>query len=142
VIRFPALLAALAAALAFASQAEAAAPNYILVTGPGLRHPVLLASWDENAALLVATRDAPRASPDLTRGLSQRRRFELAEFWGWRDRPRPTRPSQANQYGWFYPAHAERPALIDMMVEGLQVPRLAPARVLAILRRHRVPTRY
>jgi hypothetical protein len=38
------LFAALAVALVLAAPAEAAAPNYILVSGPGLRQPVLLAN--------------------------------------------------------------------------------------------------
>lgn len=73
--------------------------------------------------------------------LAQRPRFQLAEFWGWSDRPQPTRPSQANQYGWFYPAHRRQPAVIKLMVDGAMVPRLAPPRALSIFARHRIPIR-
>lgn len=39
---------AILAALALATPAAAAAPNYILVRGPGLKRPVLLDDWWEN----------------------------------------------------------------------------------------------
>jgi hypothetical protein len=130
-------LSPLAAALALAAPAQAAAPNYILVSGPGLARPVLLADWDENLRLLSALVNAPTVAPRL----AKRPRFDLAEFWGWGGRPKPTRPTQASQHGWFYPAHGSRPAVVDIMVGGRQVPRLAPRAVLRIFARHHVPTR-
>ena len=54
---------------------------------------------------------------------------------------RVQRPSQANQHGWFYPAHQRQPAVINVMVGGAMVPRLAPAAALRIFARHRIPTR-
>jgi hypothetical protein len=131
----------LATALFFASSALAAAPNYILVSGPGLTRPVLLANWGENGALLSALVEAPRARGIAVRGLDQRPRFDLAVFWGWGGKPRPTRPNQANQHGSFYPAKGSRPPFIVMMIDGRKIPRLVPARVLTILARHGVPTR-
>jgi hypothetical protein len=134
------LLAVLASLLA-AGPAQAAAPNYILVSGPDIKHPILLGNWDENLVLLTALVDAPTAKGSAVRHLARRPRFDLAEFWGWSALPRPTRPSQANQHGWFYPAHGAKPAVIVLMVNGTRVPRLLPARVREILARHHVPLR-
>jgi hypothetical protein len=128
-------------ALALAVPAAAAAPNYILVTGPGLDRPVLLANWDENGALLSAVVTAPKVGRTVVRGLARRPRLLLSEFWGWGGMPRPTRPSQANQHGWFYPAHRRQPAVITVTVDWVMTPRLAPAQALAILARHGIPTR-
>jgi hypothetical protein len=103
VARAAALVAALAAVLVLAPPVHAAAPNYILVSGPGLKRPIILGNWSENAALLSALVNAPRAKGRDVLALARRPRFDLAEFWGWGSMPRPTRPSQANQHGWFYP---------------------------------------
>jgi hypothetical protein len=134
-------LAVAVAALALVSSAAAAAPNYIFVSGPGLKEPVLLANWSENGDLLSALVTAPKANRAVVHGLARRPRFLLAEFWAWGDHPRPTRPSQANQRGWFYPAHRRQPAVFKVMVDGTMAPRLASARALAILARHGIPTR-
>jgi hypothetical protein len=136
-----ALLGAAAAALVLASGVEAAAPQYILVSGPGLERPVLLASWAENHAFLLALSNAPRARSATARRLAARPKLRLGLFWGWAKKPRPTRQSQANQKGWFYPAWQAQPAVVDLLVNGVRVPRIAPARVLGILARHGVPTR-
>jgi hypothetical protein len=138
--RFLPLLAVLAALFA-AAPAQAAAPNYILVSGPGIRNPILLADWNENLELLGSLVDAPVAKGRAVRNLARRPRFDLAEFWGWGTRPRPTRASQANQHGWLYPAHASKPAVIVLMVNGTRIPRLLPARVREIFVRHHVPLR-
>jgi hypothetical protein len=134
------LLAVLASLLAVAP-AQAAAPNYILVSGPGIKHPILLGNWDENLALLGALVNAPTAKVSAVRHLARRPRFDLAEFWGWSGLPRPTRPGQANQHGWLYPAHGAKPAVIVLMVNGTRVPRLLPARVREIFARHHIPLR-
>jgi hypothetical protein len=128
-------------ALALAAPAAAAAPNYILVSGPGLPHPVLLANWDENGALMSALVTAPPVSRAVVRTLARRPRFRVSEFWGWGGMPRPTRPSQANQHGWFYPAHGRQPAVINVVVYGAMAPRLALPQVLAIFERHGIPIR-
>jgi hypothetical protein len=138
--RFVPFLVALAALLAVAP-AQAAAPNYILVSGPGIKHPILLADWSENGALLSALVNAPTAKGSTVRHLARRPRFDLAEFWGWGALPRPTRPGQANQHGWLYPARGSKPAVIVLMVNGLRVPRLLPTRVREIFARHHVPLR-
>jgi hypothetical protein len=134
-----ALVAALAAALVLASPVHASAPNYILVSGPGLKRPILLGNWSENGALLSALVNAPKAKRSVVLGLARRPRFDLAEFWGWGGRPRPTRPSQANQHGWFYPRHRSKPPVIVVTVNGENFPRLVPTSVLEILGRHHVP---
>ena len=134
-------MAALAAVLVFARPVHAAAPNYILVGGPGLKRPIILGNWSENGALLSALVSAPRAKGTVVVALARRPRFDLAEFWGWGSMPRPTRPSQANQHGWFYPAHRSKPAVIVVMVNGYRFPRLVPTAVVKILARHHVPLR-
>jgi hypothetical protein len=141
VARAAALVAALAALLVLAAPVHAAAPNYILVSGPGLKRPIILGNWSENGALLSALVNAPRAKGGVLLALARRPRFDLAEFWGWGSRPRPTRPSQANQHGWFYPAHGSKPPVIVLMVNGYRFPRLVPPAVVKILARHHVPLR-
>jgi hypothetical protein len=138
--RFLPLLAILAG-LAAAAPAQAAAPNYILVSGPGIRHPILLGDWSENLELLISLVEAPAAKGGAVRNLARRPRFDLAEFWGWSGLPRPTRPSQANQHGWLYPAHASKPAVIVLMVNGSKAPRLLPRKAREIFLRHHVPLR-
>jgi hypothetical protein len=127
-------------ALVLATAVEAAAPRYILVSGPGLARPVLLANWEENGTLLAALVKASRARAETVRRLSKRPRLRLGLFWGWPEGRRPTQPSQANQKGWFYPIWRSQPAVIDLLVNGVRVPRIAPIRVLNIFSRHGVPT--
>jgi hypothetical protein len=141
VLRRRILAIVLAAAAALAAPALAAAPNYILVSGPGLAKPVLLGDWDENGALLSSLVNAPTAKGAAVRGLARRPRYDLAEFWGWGANPAPTDPKQATQHGRFYPAHAGKRALFRVMVDGTRAPRFAPRRALAILARHGIPTR-
>jgi hypothetical protein len=133
--------AVLAAAVALAAPAQAAAPNYILVSGPGLAQPVLLGDWNENLELVVAIGEGARAKRPVLRDLARRPRYDLAEFWGWNALPAPTDPREATQHGWFYPAHGRKPALFKVMADGKRFPRLATRAALAILARHGVPTR-
>jgi hypothetical protein len=112
-----------------------------MVSGPGLPRPVLLDDWDENLTLLVSVVQAPRAPRAAVRSLPRRPRLRLSLFWGWGENERPTRPGEANQSGWLYPAHGSRRAVIDLLVSGRRFPRLAPRAALSILARHGVPTR-
>src|ERR671935_2689706 len=116
--RFTLVGAVLAAAVELAVPAQAAAPNYILVSGPGLEQPVVLDDWSENGQLLVAIGNGPRAKRAALRGLARRPRFDLAEFWGWNALPAPTDPREATQHGWFYPVHGRKPALFKVMADG------------------------
>jgi hypothetical protein len=131
----------MAVALVLASAAEAAAPRYIMVSGPSLAKPVLLANWRENGALLATLVNARRGDGDTVRLLTKRPRLRLGLFWGWSDRPRPSRPGEANQTGWFYPRWRSQPPVIDLLVNGARVPRIAPVGVLRVFARHGVPTR-
>jgi hypothetical protein len=129
-------------ALALVPSASAAAPNYILVSGPGLTRPVVLGDWAENGRLLSSVATAPRAKGAAVRGLARRPRFDLAEVWGWSTSlPPPTSPRDAGQHGTFYPAHRSKPAVVVMMVSGSRTPRIAPRAFLTILAQHGVPTR-
>jgi hypothetical protein len=127
-------------ALVLASTVEGAAPRYILISGQGLARPVLLASWEENGKLLAALVNARRANEKTVRRLRERPRLRLGLFWGSSEK-RPTRQNDANQKGWFYPTWRSQPAVIDLLVNGVRVPRIAPVRVLRIFARHGVPTR-
>lgn len=120
--------------------AQAAAPNFILVSGRGLSHPVLLADWQENMKILLSVANAPRARGQVLAGLAARPRLDLAEFWAWSGRPGPTRASQASQHGTFYPAHGPNVPLIVLTVQSDRVPRLVPSFVLTTLARHGIPT--
>ncbi len=133
-------MALLGAVLCLAVPAFAAAPNYILVNGRGLSHPVLLADWQQNLEILLAVGNAPRARGRAIANLHARARFDLAEYWAWGRRPRPTSPAQASQHGSFYPAHGSKPAVVVLQVRGVVVPRLAPALLLEVLARKGVPT--
>ena len=135
-----ALAVAAVAALVLATTAGAAAPRYILVSGPGVSEPVLLGDWSENLELLTALVTARHADRATIRGLGARPRLRLGLFWGWPENPRPTSPAEANQTGWLYPAVASNPAVIDLLVSGVRVPRIAPTGVVRILERHGVAT--
>jgi hypothetical protein len=141
VIRAVTVAAVLALALVFALPADAAAPNYILISGPRLEHPVLLADWNENLDLMSALIGAPRAKGRAIQGLRRRPSFDLAEFWAWTLQTPPTQPSEATQHGRLFPAHGRKPAVIRLMVNGHSFPRLLPRSVREILARHRVPLR-
>lgn len=139
-VRALTLIGATAVALAFASVVEAAAPRYILVSGPGLAQPVLLANWEENHRLLLALTTAPKANEKTVRRLRDRPRLRLGLFWA-SPEPRQVRQKNANQRGWFYPGLRSEPPVIDLLVDGVRAPRIAPARVLRIFARHGVWTR-
>src|SRR4051812_28515553 len=72
------------------SAAQAAAPNYIFVNGPGLGRPVLLGDWNENLELFSAAVSARSPSAPTLRRLRDRPSLDLALFWGWSGKPAPT----------------------------------------------------
>ncbi len=120
----------------------AAAPPYIMVTGPKLAKPVLLSDWDENLVLLTAAAASPKAKPADLRSLRARPRFDLALYWGWPlASPPPAKASDASAHGSFYPTYRGRPAVIQMKINGEDYARLASPKVLKILAKHGVPTR-
>jgi hypothetical protein len=139
--RLAAVVAVSAMVLVSASPAQAAAPKYILVSGPRLERPILLDDWNENLALLSAVAESPRARGRAVRGLARRPRFDLAEFWVWGYDLPPTRPREADQHGSFYPAHRSKPPVVVLRVDGRKIPRLVPTEALTILARHHVPLR-
>jgi len=130
-----------AGVLVLASGASAAAPRYIMVTGPGLRQPVLLDDWWENLDFMAAVGHGPsvRASQ-----LTRRPRFLVSLFWSadvWTQPP--TSPEGSEQRGWFYPAYGKRRAALELVRSSgsLGTRRLATTELLTILFRHGVPTR-
>jgi hypothetical protein len=129
---------ALTAAVVTAGSAHAAAPRYILVTGPGLERAVLLADWNENLDLLIGLLPAKRPASGWQ---AHRKRYDLALFWGVPARPIPKNPAEANQHGWFYPAVGGRRAVVKLLIDGQDFPRVATPEALRILARHGVPTR-
>jgi hypothetical protein len=138
-LRSALVVATLAVVAALAADARAAAPRYILVSGPGLERPVVLGDWGENLAFLVDLIPARRPSPGWRS--EHRPRYRLALFWGVPSKPVPTDPGEAGQVGWFYPAAKSRRAVVVLGVSGQEGPRIATAKVLRILERHGIPTR-
>jgi hypothetical protein len=125
-------------ALVLAGPASAAAPRYIMITGPGIEKPILLANWRANGEFEIALANAAKAAAAPRAAV--RTRLTLWLFWGWGEK-RPTRPGQANQRGWLYPAAGSQPALIALRVNGTSRLRIIPASLLRSLERHGVPTR-
>jgi hypothetical protein len=121
-----------------AGPAQAAAPRYILVSGPGLKHPATLGNWTENLAFVTSLLHARRPTSGWR---DNRLRYDLALFWGVPAKPVPTWPNEASQHGWFYPATGGRRAVVKLRVSGEDFPRVATPRTLRILARHGVPTR-
>jgi hypothetical protein len=136
--RISILFVALLAAGVVVAPAQAAAPRYILVSGPGLQRPATLGNWSENLAFVTSLLHARRPAAGW-RG--NRPRYQLALFWDVPTKPVPTKPSAANQYGLFYPATGGRRAVVKLRVSGQDFPRLATAETLRVLARHGVPTR-
>lgn len=136
--RISILVAALLVAGVAAVPAHAAAPRYILVSGPGLQRPATLGSWSENLAFMTSLLPARRPTPGWR---DNRPRYELALFWGVPAKPVPTWPNEANQHGWFYPATSGRRAVVKLRVSGEDYPRVATPETLRILARHGIPTR-
>ena len=132
------LIAALLAAAVVAVPAQAAAPRYILVSGPGLQRPATLGNWTENLAFVTSLLHARRPTSGWR---DKRPRYDLALFWGVPAKPVPMRPKEASQHGWFYPAIGGRRAVVKLRVSGEDFPRLATPETLQILARHAVPTR-
>jgi len=132
------LIAALLAAGVVARPAQAAAPRYILVSGPGLQRPATLGNWTENLAFVTSLLHARRPASGWR---DNRLRYDLALFWGVPAKPVPTWPNEASQNGWFYPAIGGHRAVVKLGVSGEDFPRVATPETLRILVRHGVPTR-
>ena len=135
--RITILIAVLLGAGVVAVPAQAAAPRYILVSGPGLQRPAMLGDWTENLAFVTSLLLARRPTSGWQ---DNRPRYDLALFWGVPTKPVPTRPNEANQHGWFYPATGRRRAVVKLRVSGKDFPRVAIPETLRILARHGVPT--
>lgn len=138
VVRVLTVVSVVLTAAVAATDARAAAPRYILVSGPGLQQPVVLGNWNENLSFLLALLPAARPAPGW-RG--DRPRYDLALFWGVPAKPLPTRPAEASQHGWFYPASGGRRAVVKLLISGQDFPRVATPKALRILARHGISTR-
>ena len=77
--RISILIAAVLVAGVIAVPAQAAAPRYILVSGPGLQRPATLGNWTENLAFVTSLLHARRPTPGWR---DDRPRYDLALFWG------------------------------------------------------------
>jgi hypothetical protein len=121
-----------------------AAPEIIIFHGGPLTRPVTVASWTENHALLLSLEPSEGLTPSW-RPAPTRPVIKLALFWGvqWRAYARspsllatltPAQPSQAGEYLPAVPgARARiRVGFFDGPVSDAG---------LAVLRRHRIPTR-
>ena len=92
----------------------------------------------ENLAFVTSLLHARRPTPGWQ---DKRPRYDLALFWGVPTKPVPTRPNEANQHGWFFPAIGGRRAIVKLRVSGEDFPRVATPETLRILARHGVLTR-
>ena len=137
VVRLLAILLGLSAAAVIAVPAQAAAPRYILVSGAYLPRPVTLGDQGENVRLFSLLLHADRPSPGWQ---ANRTGYDLALFWIVMG-ARPTQPAKADQHGWFYPATGGRRAVIKLLIDGQDFPRVVPPKALSILSRHGIPTR-
>ena len=99
------IVCVVAAGLTMVGSADAAAPNYILVSGSGLKKPILLGNWGENHSLDLSFTNGRPAPKNVIVGLAHRSRLDLAEFWGWGPpSPVPKHPREANQHARSTPA--------------------------------------
>jgi hypothetical protein len=118
------LVLAAALALAVAGPAQAAAPRLIMISGEPLAEPILLDDAEEVFALYQAF--FFEGDPVARIALQGRPSLRLALFWDnalWepyvRDgRLAELRPTDANQFGRFYPAVGGEPALVDLRAHG------------------------
>jgi hypothetical protein len=110
---------ALVAVLWAAAPAQAAAPRLVMVSGAPLAKPVLLSDWGEITTLYGMLFNGPAALSELRGG---RPSLQLALFWDanvWEPYVRDgrlgsLRPEQADQFGRFYPAVPDGPALVEL----------------------------
>jgi len=131
----------LATVLLSAAPAYAAVPRIVLVYGPPLGRPVIMADWADNGWVVGGSELDP-----LAEDLDGRPYLEVAFFWGgqWDDYVRSGKPldalqlEQASGYGRFYPAMGGAPAICAC--GGWWLRRLDPAG-LDSLQRHGVPVR-
>ena len=109
-----------------------------MVSGRCLAQPVLLDDWSENLNLLASLQGGATKRKIVLAG---RPRLRLALYWGaqWLHGAPPTRPSQAQQFGWLYPAWHSQPPVVQLRLAGVTTPRVVPRAALRILARHRVP---
>lgn len=136
---------ALVAVLWAAAPAQAAAPRLVMVSGALLAKPVLLSDWGEITRLYGMLFNGPAALSELRGG---RPSLQLALFWdanAWEPYVRDgrlgsLRPEQADQFGRFYPAVPDGPALVELPGVGTW-PKRVSSQALAILARHGVPVR-
>ena len=117
------LLVAVAVVASSTSIARAAAPRIVIISGKPLAHQVVISDWETIFSIVgefAASRAAPRAQ------FAHRPKLKVSMFWGprWNDyvssgKPAAAlRPKQADQFGSFYPAWRERPAMIDLPWAG------------------------
>lgn len=134
------LFAALSVVLIWAlvaSSAQAAAPRYVMVSGPAYHRPVLLDDWLEIHRLLLAIAGSPLASQQVVSRLGSRPSAELGLFWGWGAEP-PSHPADAPFTGTFYPKYRGQPAVMRVQVNADDRPRVVGRWVLELLARRGV----
>lgn len=125
-----------------------AAPQVIVANGGPLRQRVVLADLDENLRLMLATTAAASVQ---SASLKQRPRIRVAMYWGteWKgkldlpDSVGPIAATNGAQPGAFYPALRGQPAIWLFGAYGVTPAsaRLVKGEGLAILAKHKIPTR-
>jgi hypothetical protein len=123
-----------------------AAPQVIVAGGGPLRQRVVLADWDQNNRLMLATTEAAAIQVE---SLRQRPRIRVAMYWGlqWKgrldlpDSVTPLAATDGAQDGAFYPGFRGRPAIWLFGAYGVTpaVARHVASEGLAILAKHQIP---
>lgn len=141
-------LAAVVFALALPAVGEAACPRLIMVRADPLAAPILIQDYDEACKLYWAFFASPAA--EATTRFATRASLQLALFWyapRWEPYVREHRlaelqPDDADQFGRFYPAVGEEPALVETVPRSYgQWPKVVNETALRILQAHGIPTR-
>jgi hypothetical protein len=138
-------LVAVAAAALTAATAHAAAPRIVIFSGKPVAHQVVVSNWLSILRVVDQVAPAPVARDA---DLAGRPHLKVSMFWGpqWSEylsegkRASSLRPSQADQFGRFYPAWHGKPAVIALPWVG-RWPRVVPSKALVLLDRFGVPTR-
>lgn len=128
---------------------SAASPRIMMFYGHGLAKAVVLSNWRDTSVVIRDMGEAPRWMHPRLRG---RPSFRVAMFWGpewmrYMSRHRSAanvRPSQANQFARFYPAHGSaQPLFVFDSIPGPYntLIRVVGRFALSVLAQHGVPVR-
>jgi hypothetical protein len=137
--RAAALLAVSAIALGLPATGHAACPRMIMASGPALAEPILISDWEPACELYASF----FASAPIDADLEGRPAIRLGLFWNshvWEPHLADLRPEQADQFGRFYPAVGDEPAVVVLPGYG-EWPTAVNEAGLRVLRARGIPVR-